>query len=330
MKRSTGGSVLSARRFKPDVPKYIITLLSVVSILIIALIFVFVFYKAASVIGASGFGLVTQGGFDAQIQEAFYSPPDTPMLVFGLLGLILGTLLSSGIALIFATILGIGAAIVICEYCGRKVSALFTNVVRLLAAIPSVIYGLIGLITVVPLVESLFVTDDRVIQYLDYFQMSGRNLLSSVIVLTFMIVPTVVSLAADAIAAVPNQLRDCGYAFGMGKFRVIWKIVLPSARSGITAGILLGAGRGIGEAIAVSMVCGGVGILPKLSFGMFNLLAPTLPLSAAIINKSEAMGSGPVTNALFACGALLLVFGAALSIVARLVSGRMMKGGAAA
>jgi len=321
---------LYARRFRPDIPGIVISLLSVVSILIIAMIFVFIFVKAAPVIGASGPGLIFNSGFDQQVQEAFYSPPDAPMLVFGLLGLILGTLLSSGIALLFATVLGVGAAIAICEYCNRKIAALFTNVVRLLAAIPSVIYGLIGLIVVVPLVDSLFINDDRVIQYLDHFQMSGRNLLSSVIVLTFMIVPTVVSLSADAIAAVSNQLRECGHAFGMSKFRVIWKIVLPSARSGITAGVILGAGRGIGEAIAVSMVCGGLGILPKLSFGLINLLAPTLPLAPAIINKSEAMGSGPVANALFACGAVLLVFGAVLSITARLVSRRLVKGGAAA
>jgi phosphate ABC transporter permease protein PstC len=321
---------LAPRQFRLELSRVVVTLLSAVSILIIATIFVFIFVKAAPVMGASGLGLIFNSGFDRQIQETFYAPPDAPMLVFGLSALIVGTLLSSGLALLFATVLGVGAAVAICEYCGRKVAALFTNVVRLLAAIPSVIYGLIGMITVVPLVEALFVTPKRQIAFLDFFQMSGRNLLSSVIVLTFMIVPTVVSLSADAIAAVPDQLRACGHAFGMSKFRIIWKIVLPSARSGITAGVLLGAGRGIGEAIAVSMVCGGVGILPRLSFGLFNLMAPTLPLSAAIINKSEAMGSGPVANALFACGALLLVFGTVLSVTARLISRRLVKGGAAA
>jgi phosphate transport system permease protein len=323
------GPALFLRRFSPDLPRIAVTALSAVSILIIAIIFVFIIVKAAPVIAASGWGLISSGGFDQQIQETFYSSPDAPMLTFGLLALILGTLLSSGIALFFATLIGVGAAIAICEYCDRKIAAIFTNIVRLLASVPSVIYGLIGLITVVPLVESLFVTAERQIDFLDYFQMSGRNLLSSVIVLTFMIVPTIVSLSSDAIAATPNQLRECGYAFGMSKFRVIWKIILPSARSGITAGILLGAGRGIGEAIAVSMVCGGVGIMPKLSFGLFNLLAPTLPLSAAIINKSEAMGSGPVANALFTCGALLLIFGTILSITARLVSKGLIKRGAA-
>ena len=159
----------------------------------------------------------------------------------------------------------------------------------------------------------------------NYAGWDGRNMLSAVIVLTFMIVPTVVSLSVDALRAVPDSRRETGYAFGMKKFRVIRRIILPSARSGIIAGIVLAAGRGIGEAIAVSMVCGGLGILPTTSLGFVNFLAPTLPLASAIINKSEAMGSVSVDSALFACGAILLTIGALLSIGARLINKQMRK-----
>jgi phosphate ABC transporter permease protein PstC len=315
---------MSSKNNRIDIPQVIVTLFAVASIFVIALIFIFVFYKAMPTIKASGFGLLTTGGFDMQISEAFYNPAGNALVMFGMLGLILGTLLTSGIALIFASVLGLGASITIVEFCGKRLAALFTNIVRLLAAIPSVVFGLIGLIVVVPLIEKLFITVDMQIEYLDYFHITGRNMLSSAIVLTFMIAPTIVSLSIDAINAVPNSLRGTGFAFGMSHFRVIWKIVLPYSRNGILAGVLLGAGRGIGEAIAVSMVCGGVGILPKLSLGMINLLAPTLPLSAAIINKSEAMGAGQVASALFTCGAILLVFGAILSITARVVSRRLV------
>jgi phosphate transport system permease protein len=140
-----------------------------------------------------------------------------------------------------------------------------------------------------------------------------------------MIAPMVISLSVDAIRAVPHAFKETGYAFGMSKFRVIFKIILPGSRSGITAGIILGSGRGIGEAIAVSMVCGGLGILPNAAFGFINYLAPTLPLAAAIVNKSEAMGSFAVESALFACGALLLIIGALLSIGAKAVEKRMRK-----
>ena len=313
------------KKIKESLPKIIIYFLSAVSIAVIAFIFIFIFYKAFPVIKESGVSLLIKNGFDEQIQEAFYSSDSNPMLMFGLLGLITGTLITTFLALIFASLIGIGSAIIICEYTSRRISVLLIAIVRLLASVPSVVFGLIGIITVVPFIEKLFVNVDRQIEYLDYFQMSGRNLLSATIVLTFMIVPMVVSLTVDAIRTVPHMYKETGYAFGMSKFRVIFKIILPGARSGITAGIILGAGRGIGEAIAVSMVCGGIGFIPKGSFGFINFLAPTLPLASAIVNKSEAMGSTAVEAALFACGAILLVIGAALSIGAKLIEKRMRK-----
>lgn len=316
---------MKTKKYYESLPKILIYLLSLISIAIIVFIFIFIFYRAFPVIWESGASLITTGGFDRQIQEAFYSIDEEPMLRFGLLGLFSGTLLTTMLALIFASFIGIGAAITICEYAPRRVSAGLISVVRLLASVPSVVFGLIGIIMVVPMVETLFVTVDRQIEYLEYFQMSGRNLLAAAIVLTFMIVPTIVSLSVDAIRAVPHTHKETGYAFGMSKFRVISKIVLPGARSGITAGIILGAGRGIGEAIAVSMVCGGIGFLPNASLGFLNFLAPTLPLAAAIINKSEAMGAYAVESALFACGALLLFIGALLSIGAKTVERRMRR-----
>jgi len=316
---------MKTKKYFESLPKILIYLLSLISIAIIVFIFIFIFYRAFPVIWESGASLITTGGFDKQVQEAFYSLDEEPMLSFGLLGLICGTLLTTILALIFASVIGIGAAITICEYAPRRVSSVLISVVRLLASVPSVVFGLIGIIMVVPMVEKLFITVDRQIEYLEYFQMSGRNLLAAATVLTFMIVPTIVSLSVDAIRAVPHIHKETGYAFGMSKFRVISKIVLPGARSGITAGIILGAGRGIGEAIAVSMVCGGIGFLPNASLGFLNFLAPTLPLAAAIINKSEAMGSYAVESALFACGALLLFIGAFLSIGAKTVEIRMRR-----
>ena len=317
------------RKAAEAIPKYIIYFLSAISIAVIIFIFVFVFYKAAPVIGESGVKILTKGGFDSQINEAvnqaFYSPDEEPMLSFGFLGLIWGTLITTLSALLFAALMGIGAAIIICEYTSGWISSMLISVVRLLASVPSVVFGLIGIITVVPLIESLFVNVDMQIEYIEYFYMSGRNLLSAAVVLTFMIVPTVVSLSVDALNAVPHINKETGYSFGMSKFRVIYKIILPDARSGITAGVMLGAGRGIGEAIAVSMVCGGIGLLPQASFGFINFLAPTLPLAASIINKSEAMGLFAAEAALFTSAALLLTIGAVLSIGSKLVEKRMRR-----
>ena len=312
------------KKLSDFVPAVIIRMLSLFSVAAIIFIFYFVFSKAMPVITENGTGLVTKTGFDSQVRTAFRSP-DKPALEFGMLGLIMGTLLSTSIALIIAAVISIGASIAISELAPKKAAIVFTAFVRLLASIPSVIFGLVGMMTVVPLVEKAFVTVDLQIEFLDFFQMSGRNLLSSIIVLSFMIVPTIVSLCINAIETVPNGQKEVGFSFGMSHFRVIWKIILPSARSGIIAGVILGAGRGIGEAIAVSMVCGGVGNIPNPAHGFAALLTPVLPLSAAIINKSEAMGVAAVESALFACGAILLLFGAILSISAKLIEKRLRR-----
>lgn len=314
------------RKFlQSHLPKSIIYIFSGISIAIIIFIFLFVFYRAWPVISANGLSLLSTSGFDVQIQEAFGAPADTPMLTFGFLGLIYGTLMTTLISLIIATVIGVGAAITICEYSTPKVSSVFIVIVRLLASVPSVVFGLIGIITVVPFLQSTFEDKFELFSAWNYAGWDGRNMLAAIVVLTFMIVPTVVTLSVDAIRAVPEIYKETGYAFGMKKFRVISKIILPSARSGIIAGVVLAAGRGIGEAIAVSMVCGGLGILPSASLGFVNFLAPTLPLASAIINKSEAMGAVSVDSALFACGATLLIIGAILSIAARAVNKRMRR-----
>lgn len=298
---------------------------SFLAVIIIFFIFYFIFYKAFPVLSHSGFGLFTGAGFDTQISDAFYAPQSDPMLTFGMLGLVFGTVLSTLLALAVAGLLGVGCAVALCEYAPRPLAMATTALVRLLASIPSVIFGLVGIITVVPFLQSAFITTELQIEFLDYFQMTGRNLLATVVVLAFMIVPTVISLSIDAIRAVPASYKEAGFSFGMSRFRVVWKIILPTARSGITASLILAAGRGIGEAIAVSMVCGGIGYIPLLTHGFAALLSPVLPLSAAIMNKSEAMSVPAVESALFTCGALLLVLGTILSVGARLIQKRFNK-----
>ncbi len=303
----------------------VIHMLAGAGVLMILFIFTFVFLRAWPVLKESGLGLVLEAGFDTQISDAYFSSASAPMLKFGLLGLILGTIVTTFVSLIFASLIGIGGAVIIQEYAPRPVAYALKSLVRLLASIPSVVFGLIGLIAIVPLIKDSFVTNELQLSYLDYFQITGRSLLASVTVLTFMLVPTVTTLSADAIEAVPKRFHEAGYAVGMTHFRVIWKILLPTGRSGIIAAVILAAGRGIGEAIAVSMVCGGIGIVPDFSHGIVSLLAPVLPLSSAIINKSEAMGSAPVQSALFACAAMLLLIGTVLSIAARLVERSVRK-----
>jgi len=307
---------MNKRRLGVVLPDILVKVGAYISIAIIIFIFYFVFSSAIPTIKSSGFSIFTQAGFDSQLRRAFNGEPDVR---FGMLGLLYGTFTSTALALIVASFLGIATAIVIVEYAPRRVAAFLTSIVRLLASIPSIVFGLVALMTVVPLVERLFITPEKQIAYLDFFQMTGRGLLSSSVVLTFMIVPMIVSLSIDALNSVPQSYIEVGHAIGMARFRIVSKISLPSARSGIIASIILAAGRGIGEAIAVSLVCGGVGYLPNLSTGYASLLAPILTLSSAIVNKSEGMSVAAVQSALFTCGAILLVFGAFLSVGSQVI-----------
>lgn len=332
---------MGRNKYFSGLPKIAIYLLSTVSIAVIAFVFVFIFYKSWPVLKGSGLSLITEGGFDTKVQEVFNSEvfgtaaPDKPF-AFGMLALLAGTLLTTLAALSSAAFIGVGAALIVCEYSSGRVSAILMTLVRLLASIPSVVFGLIGFKVLVPFINDKmiwseaekFISVDQYIEYMTKYNvyLSGECLLTAMAVLTFMVVPMVTSLAVDAIRAVPHSQKETGFAFGMSKFRVIYKIILPNARSGITAGVILAAGRGIGEAIAVSMVCGGVGFIPKAALGLSNFLAPVLTLASAIINKSESMGTtAALDSALFTCGAILLILGAFLSIGAGIVEKRMRK-----
>jgi len=313
---------MNKKRLGAILPDILVKTGAYISIAIIVFIFYFVFSSAIPTIRSSGFSLFTEGGFDSQLRRAFNGEPD---VAFGMLGLLYGTFTSTVLALIVASLLGIATAIVIVEYAPRRVAAFLKSVVRLLASIPSIVFGLVALMTVVPLVERLFITPEKQIAYLDFFQMTGRGLLSSAVVLTFMIVPMIVSLSIDALNSVQQSYIEVGYAIGMTRFRIVTKIAMPSARSGIIASIILAAGRGIGEAIAVSLVCGGVGYLPNLSTGFASLLAPILTFSSAIVNKSEGMSVAAVQSALFTCGAILLVFGAVMSVGSQVIKRAIRK-----
>ncbi|MCL2664018.1 MAG: phosphate ABC transporter permease subunit PstC [Defluviitaleaceae bacterium] len=318
MKKNSG-----KRKISEKISETIMSALAGIGVLAILFIFVFVFLRALPVFKESGIGLFISTGFERQVVTAYGSAE--PLYSFGLLGLITGTLATTTLAIVTASLIGIGSAVVISEFAPRPLAYSLTSLVRLLASIPSVIFGLVGVIIVVPFISSLFVTTELQLQYLSRFQITGRGLLASVIVLTFMLVPTVTALSADAIAAVPKRFKEAGYAMGMTRFRVILKIILPTGRSGIIASVILAAGRGIGEAIALAMVCGGIGLVPDLSLGFVTLLAPVLPLSAAIMVNSEGAGSQSVSAALFACAAVLLLIGTVLSITARAVNSYMRK-----
>ncbi|WP_236860343.1 phosphate ABC transporter permease subunit PstC [Candidatus Formimonas warabiya] len=293
--------------------------LAVVSALIIVFIFIFVGLKAWDVLKISGISFVTERGFDRQIIDAFNAPVEAQVWQFGAWGLLIGTITTTLGALFIAVPMGIGTAVVIAELSPSWVKNMLQLVVRLLASIPSIIYGLIGLLIIVPYIQKLFITGDLQIQYIDYFQLTGNSMLAGILVLSIMIVPFIIALSVDAINAVPRRYKEASLALGLSHWRTIVRVILPAAKSGILAGIILATGRAVGEAIALSMVSGGIGNVPQLSHGPVFFLTPVLTLASAIVNKSEMMSVPSIQAALFACGVILLLTTTLLSLCAKLV-----------
>ncbi len=306
-------------RVKDFLSEKVILILTILSAIMILFIFFFILLKSWDIFKINGLGFVTNTGFDKQINDAFNAPGDKPVWEFGALGLLVGSLLTTLGSLLIAVPMGIGTAIVISELAPSWIRRLLQSVVRLLASIPSVVFGLLGLLIVVPVIKSVFITTELQIKFIKYFQMDGKSMLAGILVLSLMILPIIVALSVDAINTVPKKFKEASLALGLSHWRTIVKVILPAAKSGILAGIVLGMGRAIGEAIALNMVTGGIGFLPNPAHGLPFFLTPVMPLAAAIVKKAEAMSVPSIEAALFACGVVLLLTTTILSLFTRIV-----------
>jgi phosphate transport system permease protein len=207
---------------------------------------------------------------------------------YGALPAIYGTLVTSFLALLIAFPISIGIAIFISELAPIFLKRLFSFIIELLGAIPSLIYGMWGLFVLAPLVQlKIGPFIQKILGFLPFFQgyPMGVGYLTAGIVLSIMIIPTISSLSREILMAVPIDQREAGYALGMTKWEVISKVVLGNARSGIFAAGILGLGRALGEAVAVTMV---IGNFHDISISLFS---PGVTITSVIINQfAEATG----------------------------------------
>lgn len=225
--------------------------------------------------------------------------PDHDPPEFGILPLILGSLMVTGGAVIIALPLGFGCAIYISEVASVRVKELIKPFIEILAGIPSVVYGFFGLVFLAPLVQRVFNIP------------VGLTALTASVILGIMALPFVASIAEDAISAVPKSLREASFALGATKWETITKIVLPAAKSGIFVSAILGTGRVIGETMTVLMIAGGAAVIPK------SFLTPVRPMTATIAAEmGEAPAGSMHYHALFAIGLVLFIITLGLNILA--------------
>jgi phosphate transport system permease protein len=221
---------------------------------------------------------------------------------FGILAMIISSVLVTLGAMIFGVPLGLACAIVLAEFSPERLKGLLKPTLELLAGIPSVVYGFLGVIWLVPLVR-------------DYLGGPGLSLLTAAIILGIMILPTVTSISIDALSAVPDLYRDGSIALGATQWQTVRRVVLPAASSGIITAIILGMGRAVGETMAVIMVAGNALKLPT------SILDPVRTLTSNIALEL-GYASGRHREALFATGIVLFVIIMILNLSATLITRR--------
>ena len=233
---------------------------------------------------------------------------------FGALPAIAGTLLSSALALLIAAPLAIGAALFTTEFAPRALRAPVAFAIDLLAAIPSVVYGLWGLVVLVPFLRRTVmpVLNDS-FGALPIFRgpAYGPSLLAAAVVLAIMMIPYIASVAREVLAAVPRSQREAALALGATRWETIRDAVLPYARSGLVGGVILGLGRALGETMAVTMVIGNRHAIPG------SLLEPAYTMASLLANEFSEASSTLHLSALMAVAGLLLLITMLVNVLAR-------------
>jgi phosphate transport system permease protein len=235
---------------------------------------------------------------------------------FGALPFVYGTLVTSALGLAIAVPLGLGAAIFLAELAPRRLSDNFTFLIDLLAAVPSVIYGLLGVFVLVPLMRTeIQPALKRTLGFIPLFQgpAYGIGLLTAGLVLAVMIVPFIISVSREVLLAVPRDQREAALALGATRWEATWKAVVPYARTGIMGSVFLALARALGETMAVTMV---IGNNPRIAASLF---APGYSIASVLANEfSEATGN-LYLSALIELGLVLFLLTFVLNGLARLL-----------
>jgi phosphate transport system permease protein len=233
--------------------------------------------------------------------------------------LIYGTLLCSGLAVVFGLVIAVLSSIFIVELAPPRVSRTVIRVVRLLASVPSVIYGLIGITVLVPFVGNHIITRHEKESVQNVIQLTGAGLIVTVVLLTVMITPIMVALICEAMSSVPPSWREGAVALGLNPLRAVRAVTLKAIRPAIVAAAVLAAARAIGEAIMISMVSGGKTFSPNPADGIVFVFEPLRTLASTIVDYREGLGSAPLAAAIYSFALLLLFAAFVLSVGGYLV-----------
>jgi len=303
--RAPGSNVgLVERLRKGDEVAYLITLIAALTIVLItALLAQHLWTNSALSRQKFGWNFLTSKTWDPVAEQ------------FGALPFIYGTVVTSLIGLLISVPIGLGAAIFLAELAPKIISNLLTFLIELLAAVPSVIFGLIGIFVLVPLLKVLLPPITSHLKFLPIFAGTfyGVSYLTAGIVLSIMIVPFIVSISREVLLSVPTTQREAMMALGATKWDVTWKAVVPYARRGIIGSIFLALARALGETMAVTMVIGNVAEIHA------SLLSPGYTIAAVIANEFTEATEDIYLHALIEMALVLFVVTMIINAAARLL-----------
>ena len=284
---------------------------------LIAAMVVFVFTKAWPSFAHNGLAWFGGGGnVDHQLAEIFDSPSNPSDYVYTLHAwpMLYATALLSGVAVLCGLIFALLCAVFIVEFAPAPMRRVLEPAVRLLAAVPSVVYGLIGILVLVPLVGNHVINEGMKSSVAYVVQLDGTSVLVGAAVLTVMVTPIMIAIVVDALRAVPRGWTEGAAALGVNRWRAMWTISVRAARPAIIAAAVLATARALGEAIMLAMVSGSVGFAPNPLDGFLFFREPARPLAATIVDNAEGLSVVPFGQTIYAFAAVLLVSSLFLSL----------------
>lgn len=307
-------------------------LVCVVVCLLLAML-LFVIHQAWPSFAHNGLSWFGPGGnVDNQIQAIFTSGDrrSAPVYTLHAWPLVWSTLLITLSAVAIAFVCSLFVAVFIVEFAPDALGRVLEPVVRLLASVPSVIYGLLGVLVLVPFIDNNLITQSEKASVSPTINLSGEGLLTAVLILTIMIAPIMIAVFTDGLRSVPRSWLEGSWALGINRWRTFWKVGVRTARPALVAGTVLATARGLGEAVMLSMVSGGIGFAPNPADGLIFLFEPSQPLASTILRNTEELSSPPMKHTLYAIAAVLMFSAVMLSFTGWAVKQPMKRYGVVA
>lgn len=293
-----------------------------VSLIVFGFVVGYVLWRAWPAFEANGlsyFGHRHDPGLDRELELATQQPVGVSFRQLHAWPAIYGTLLTTGGAILIGLPFSLLTSIFVAELAPRSLARLMEPLVRIMAAVPSVVWGLFGLLELAPFIDRVLISDDLASRYARVVSLRGQSILLGILVLVCMTVPFQIAIFTDALRAVPAPWREGGRALGLDAWRVTLKILLPVIRPAIATGVVLATGRAIGEAIALSMTTGSPAFVPNPLDQFVFLLEPARPLASMLVDyNSEGLLQGALAADLFSFAALILLSALAMMLAVRL------------